>query len=61
MASRTFEGKHTTRFIIEVKGESGIWNRSYVHNKFYATRELANIALSAGEKMVALKYRVRMK
>jgi len=65
MASRTFEGKHTTRFIIEIKSDAdGKYFRSLALNGFYATREEGQVAILnhiANGGGVGLKFRVRMK
>ena len=64
MSSRTAEGKHTTRFIIEIKGEGGKWTRSAAPNDFYTTREDAQAAIAnhiASGSGVGLKFRVRQK
>ena len=46
MASRTAEGKHTTRFIILTKGYEGlVWTRSISMPGFYATKEEAQNAI----------------
>ncbi len=63
MASRTAEGKHTKRFIIEVGWENGIWKRSCNEGLkgFFGTREEAQAALASGVKSEFLLYRVRQK
>ena len=64
MASRTAEGKHTTRFIIEVQyGNDGIWERSDNDGLtgHFPTREAAQSALDTGYKSKGLIYRVRQK
>jgi hypothetical protein len=60
MVSRTFEGKHTTRFIIEIKDVEGKYFRSAFLNKFYPTREEAQTVIATkGDS--TLTYRVRQK
>jgi hypothetical protein len=60
MVSRTFEGKHTTRFIIEIKDVEGKYFRSHQLNGFYPTRAEAQAAIDEqGNK--AITYRVRQK
>jgi hypothetical protein len=67
MASRTLEGKHSTRFIIEVKGSDGegkmSWQRSrnFGLQGFFSTRAEATTALAAGDQSDGMKYRVRQK
>ena len=65
MASRTAEGKHTTRFIIEVRyyGNDGIWVRSGNDGLtgHFPTREAAQSALDTGDKSEDLVYRIRQK
>ena len=63
MTSRTAEGKHTTRFIIEVSGDEGIWLRSGNDGLtgHFPTREAAQSALDAGDKSEGLVYRIRQK
>ena len=64
MASRTADGKHTTRFIIEVQGvEDGIWVRSGNDGLtgHFPTREAAQSALDTGYKSEGLVYRIRQK
>jgi hypothetical protein len=63
MVSRTPEGKHTKRFIVEVKTESNdkyYRSGNQVINGFFATREEAQTALEA-HGSEGLKYRVRQK
>ena len=59
MTSRTFEGKHTTRFIIELKGGDGKWIRSMFLKAHYPTRDEAQAATAKGDPKIT--YRVRMK
>lgn len=60
MVSRTFEGKHTTRFIIEVKEANGKYSRSCFLNNFYQTREEAQAVIDTkGDRSIT--YRVRQK
>ena len=57
MTSRTAEGKHTTRFIIEVQGvEDGIWVRSGNDGLtgHFPTREAAQSALDTGTSLKVL-------
>jgi hypothetical protein len=63
MQSRTAEGKHTKRFIIEVEHLSGEWQRSINEGLqgFYSTREAAQAALTVGTKSENLTYRIRQK
>ena len=64
MQSRTPEGKHTTRFIIEVQGgDDGIWVRSVNDGLtgHFPTREAAQSALDTGDKSEGLVYRIRQK
>lgn len=62
MASRTAEGKHTTRFIIEVRYGND-WVRSINDGLtgHFPTREAAQSALGAGDKTEGLNYRIRQK
>ena len=62
MHSRTAEGKHTKRFIIEVKQDDG-WHRSVNEGLegFHPTRESAQAALAVGTKSEILPYRIRQK
>ena len=62
MVSRTLEGKHTKRFIIEVKAER-TWFRSLNPGLqgFFPTREEANAALTEDSKSIGCTYRVRQK
>ena len=64
MASRTAEGKHTTRFIIEVQYvNDGIWVRSGNDGLtgHFPTREAAQSALDTGGKSEGPVYRIRQK
>jgi len=68
MQSRTLEGKHTKRFIIEFKGpvyETRKWNRSQNDGLqgFFATREEAQAAIDPTKGLISdtLDYRVRQK
>ena len=64
MTSRTAEGKHTKRFIIELKNFDGKWIRSgnFGLSGFFATREEAQAALNVpNAASTGSKYRVRMK
>ena len=65
MTSRTPEGKHTKRFIIEVaNGENGKFNRSVNPGLtgFFATRGEAEAALAnTTSKSTLFPYRVRQK
>ena len=45
MVSRTFEGKHKTRFIIEIKDANGKYFRSHQLHQFYPTREEAQAVI----------------
>ena len=62
MASRTAEGKHTTRFIIEVRYGND-WVRSINDGLtgHFPTREAAQAALDTGDKAKCLVYRIRQK
>jgi len=64
--SRTAEGKHTKRFIIEVQSSStGKWHRSVNDGLtgYFATREEALAAIDPNEGLASsiLAYRVRQK
>ena len=63
MTSRTAEGKHTKRFIIEVSGSNGKWIRSGNRGLlgFFSTREEANLALATGVPSPVVQYKVRQK
>ncbi len=66
MVSRTFEGKHTTRFIIEMHLEaSNRWQRSSNDGLtgFFSTRAEAQARLSPENDYTSqgIKYRVRQK
>ena len=68
MQSRTLEGKHTKRFIIEYKDPvygNGKWNRSENDGLegFFATREEAQAAIDPAKGLISdtLDYRVRQK
>jgi hypothetical protein len=63
MQSRTAEGKHTKRFIIEVRGSNGNWFRSGNRGLrgFFSTREEANLALATGAPSPDVQYKVRQK
>jgi hypothetical protein len=65
MVSRTAEGKHTKRFIVEVfRIMFDKWERSgnYVISGFFPTREEAQTAIDSGlYTSENLKYRVRQK
>jgi hypothetical protein len=64
MTSRTPEGKHTKRFIIEAKSlVTGKWFRSGNPGleNFYTTREDAKTALSNGVQSRDVPYRIRQK
>lgn len=62
MQSRTAEGKHTKRFIVEFKSYDGVWTRSGNDNiyGFFTTREEAQTAMEEN-KNIDMQYRVRMK
>ena len=60
MVSRTFEGKHKTRFIIEIKDAEGKYFRSSFLRKFYPTREEAQAVIDT-KGSSTLTYRVRQK
>ena len=64
MQSRTLEGKHTKRFIIEYRF-LGKWNRSANDGLegFFATREEAQAAIDPTKGLISdtLDYRVRQK
>jgi hypothetical protein len=63
--SRTAEGKHTPRFIIEfLSGATGKWRRSMNESwtGYFATREAAQSSLTSGvHDFYGLTYRVRQK
>ena len=66
MTSRTAEGKHTTRFIIEVQGgDDGIWVRSVNDGLtgHFPTRKAAQAALDPEKGLASegVTYRVRQK
>ena len=66
MQSRTLEGKHTKRFIIEYKNLlNGKWQRSGNDGLggFFATREEAQAAIDPAKELISdtLVYRVRQK
>jgi len=64
MASRTPEGKHTKRFIIEYYSEvNQKWVRSHNegHPKPFATREVAQAAFTPESTDDGFNYRIRMK
>jgi len=65
MQSRTLEGKHTKRFIIEFKNVNGKWERSGNSgiDGFFATREEAQAAIDPAKELISdtLEYRVRQK
>ena len=66
MQSRTLEGKHTKRFIIEFKNMiDGKWSRSQNDGLqgFFATREEAQAAIYPAKGLISdtLEYRVRQK
>jgi hypothetical protein len=64
MTSRTPEGKHTKRFIVEYKSPfSGKWGLSFNggHEGFFKTREEANAALTPKSTSDGYKYRIRQK
>jgi hypothetical protein len=64
MKSRTADGKHTKRFIVEFKTE-GRWDRSGNAGLtgFFPTREEAQSALDPAKGFISetVEYRVRMK
>ena len=63
MASRTAEGKHTTRFIILTKGYEGlVWTRSISMPGFYATKEEAQNAIREKQDWFpGVPFKVRQK
>ena len=64
MVSRTAEGKHTKRFIIEFFSEvSQKYQRSgnTGHDKAFSTREEAQAALTPESTADGFKYRIRQK
>ena len=63
MASRTAEGKHTTRFIVLTKGYAGLaWTRSISMPGFYATKEEAQNAISGKQNWFpGVQFKVRQK
>ena len=60
MVSRTFEGRHTTRFIIEFKNANGKYFRSHQLHQFYPTREEAQAVIDTKGDL-SITYRVRQK
>ena len=65
MTSRTPEGKHTKRFIIEVKipslGNKFTRSSNFGHTGFFETREAAQSALTPESTADGFTYRVRQK
>jgi len=65
MVSRTADGKHTKRFIIEYfsGGYYGKWIRSgnMGHSKAFASKEEAQAALTPESTADGFKYRIRQK
>ena len=66
MASRTAEGKHTTRFIVEVQvGKDSVWVRSANDGLtgHFPTRKAAQAALDPEKGLASegVTYRVRQK
>ena len=60
MASRTAEGKHTKRFIIERQlGDESGWTRSGDYPDFYETKESAQAVINGNTN--GCTYRVRQK
>ena len=60
MVIRIFEGRHTTRFIIEIKDANGKYFRSSFLRKFYPTREEAQTVIDTKGDL-SITYRVRQK
>jgi hypothetical protein len=68
MKSRTAEGKHTPRFIVEYASgpeacSGQIWRHSHNsgHEGFFETREDAQAALTPASIADGFKYRIRQK